>query len=58
MEQTKGQLPTSIVVAVGSGGTLAGLVLGVKEAGLNIPVIGLAVCDDSKTFEDKVLDIA
>jgi D-cysteine desulfhydrase len=46
------------VVPVGSGGTLAGLVVGVKEAGLNIPVIGLAVCDDTPTFVKIVDDIA
>lgn len=57
-EQTKDKRPTSIVVPVGSGGTLAGLVVGVKEAGLNIPVIGLAVCDDTETFVKIVDDIA
>ena len=46
------------MVPVGSGGTLAGLVVGVKEAGLNIPVIGLAVCDDTPTFVKIVDDIA
>ena len=53
-QQTKQNPPTSIIVPVGSGGTLAGIVVGIKESGLNIPVIGLAVCDDSATFEGIV----
>jgi len=57
-EQTKDKRPTSIVVPVGSGGTLAGLVVGIKHAGLDIPVIGLAVCDDTATFVKIVDDIA
>lgn len=43
-----------IVVAVGSGGTLAGLALG----GLAGPVRGVAVCDDAPTFTARVRAIA
>lgn len=43
-----------VVVAVGSGGTLAGLSL----AGLSARVSGVAVCDDAPTFEDRVRQIA
>jgi D-cysteine desulfhydrase len=44
----------SIVCAVGSGGTLAGLVLGQPSG----HVRGFAVCDDAATFEAKVAEIA
>jgi len=40
----------AIVVAVGSGGTLAGLALGPD----NGPLIGMAVCDDAAYFTDRV----
>jgi len=43
-----------IVVAVGSGGTLAGLALGTRQAFVH----GVAVCDDAPTFESKVREIA
>ncbi len=39
-----------IVVAVGSGGTLAGLATGDAPG----PVLGIAVCDDRQTFVDRV----
>ena len=51
------QLPRPVrrvVVAVGSGGTLAGLALG----GLEAFVHGVAVCDDAPTFEARVRAIA
>ena len=44
----------TIVCPVGSGGTLAGLVLGRPQA----HVRGYAVCDDAPTFVSKVLAIA
>jgi D-cysteine desulfhydrase len=47
----------AVVCAVGSGGTLAGLAMGV-HAGLPGPVVGVAVCDDAATFEAAVLRIA
>lgn len=43
-----------VVVAVGSGGTLAGLALG----GLHPQISGVAVCDDAPTFERRVREIA
>jgi len=43
-----------VVVAVGSGGTLAGLALG----GLPCPVSGIAVCDDAAYFSARVREIA
>jgi D-cysteine desulfhydrase len=47
-----------IVCATGSGGTLAGLVLGAKLLGLPVQVWGVNVCDTARYFEDRVLEIA
>ena len=44
----------SVVVAVGSGGTLAGLAMG----GLDAQVLGVAVCDDRACFRRRVQEIA
>lgn len=44
----------SVVCAVGSGGTLAGLAMG----GLRGRVLGVAVCDDAETFRGRVREIA
>ncbi|MCK6501830.1 D-cysteine desulfhydrase family protein [Myxococcota bacterium] len=44
----------SVVCAVGSGGTLAGLAM----AGLDARVLGVAVCDDRATFRARVQAIA
>jgi D-cysteine desulfhydrase len=38
--------PTTIIHATGSGGTTAGLILGVKLLGLNARVVGFNVCND------------
>ncbi|TET36802.1 MAG: D-cysteine desulfhydrase family protein [Planctomycetota bacterium] len=40
--------------AIGSGGTTAGLVLGFKLKGLNLPVMSVAVCNDADYFNEKV----
>lgn len=50
--------PDAIVVATGSGGTLAGLALGLEAAGVPTRVIGVAVCDDAPYFEAIVSYIA
>ncbi|MCS6915311.1 MAG: pyridoxal-phosphate dependent enzyme [Myxococcales bacterium] len=42
--------PWTLCCAVGSGGTLAGLLLGVALAGLPWRVVGFAVCDDRAHF--------
>lgn len=44
----------SVVCAVGSGGTLAGLAMG----GLRGRVLGIAVCDDAPSFRGRARDIA
>lgn len=46
--------PRAIVCASGSGGTQAGLTLGLALAGSSVPVIGMAVCDDQALFENKI----
>lgn len=47
-----------IVCATGSGGTVAGLLLGARLLGLETKIWGINVCDDARYFEDRVLDIA
>lgn len=42
-----------IVVAVGSGGTVAGLWLGAAMAGLSAEIVGVCVCDTAAFFRDK-----
>lgn len=49
-QQWEGPQPTSVVVATGSGGTAAGLALGLRALGWNTRVVGMAVCDDEATF--------
>ena len=48
--------PVSIVHATGSGGTQAGLSVGVALHQLNARVTGLAVCDNERYFVNKVRD--
>ncbi len=47
-----------IVCATGSGGTLAGLLLGARDRGLRTKIWGVNVCDDAAYFEERVLAIA
>jgi D-cysteine desulfhydrase len=49
--------PTTIIHATGSGGTTAGLILGVKLAGLDARVVGINVCNDRDYFLRVVGDI-
>ena len=46
--------PTTIVVAAGSGGTAAGLILGARLAGLNAHIAAINVCDDRGYFLDAI----
>jgi D-cysteine desulfhydrase len=46
-----------LVVAVGSGGTLAGLLMGVRRLGLPLTVWGINVCDSAEYFTARVLEI-
>jgi len=49
--------PVTIVHATGSGGTAAGLILGVRLAGLNAGVATVNVCDDRDFFVRAIGDI-
>lgn len=53
-EQARDRPPTSVVVPTGSGGTLAGLAMGLKALGLPTKAWGIAVCDDEPTFRGIV----
>jgi D-cysteine desulfhydrase len=48
---------TTIIHATGSGGTTAGLVLGVRLVGLDAQVVGINVCNDRNYFMDVVGEI-
>ncbi|MFA6334865.1 MAG: D-cysteine desulfhydrase family protein [Bacteroidales bacterium] len=48
----------TVIVAVGSGGTYAGLYLANKFFRLNKRVIGMAVCDNQNYFRDVIVDIS
>lgn len=48
--------PSHIVCATGSAGTQAGLTLGSHLCGLDVDVLGMAVCDDEAYFQRKVRD--
>ncbi|WP_235235817.1 D-cysteine desulfhydrase family protein [Fusobacterium perfoetens] len=47
----------TIVTAVGSGGTFAGLYLGNKLTESNKKIVGINVCDSAEYFKDKVCSI-
>ncbi len=50
----RGIAPRHLVVATGSGGTLAGLTAGIALTGLKLRVWGVNICDDRAWFEAKV----
>jgi len=50
-------VPTSVISAVGSGGTTAGLVMGNKLTAAGFRVIGVNVCDDKDYFETVIGNI-
>ena len=54
MAEQWGTPPSSIVCATGSGGTLAGLAIGLRRRGLDVPLHGVAVCDAAAYFQDIV----
>lgn len=47
----------AIYLAVGSGGTYAGLLLGKKLLNVDVRLIGIIVCDSIKFFKGKIEDI-
>jgi D-cysteine desulfhydrase len=50
--------PTAILCATGSGGTLAGLTMGVRRLGLDIPVFGIVVGGTAEAFRLRVAAIS
>ena len=52
-----GHVPATVACAVGSGGTLAGLIAGVKLLHLPYRVVGVCVCDDRATFQERIAGI-
>ena len=46
--------PSSIICATGSGGTLAGIIMGLQRRHLDIPAYGVCVCNDAPTFQNIV----
>ena len=52
--ELKGERFDALFHAVGSGGTTAGLVLGTALHGLEVPLVGVPVCDDAAFFHAKI----
>jgi D-cysteine desulfhydrase len=52
-----GDAPLTLVYAAGSGGTGAGLILGIKLLGLPWRAVGVNVCDDKAYFVEAIGDI-
>jgi D-cysteine desulfhydrase len=52
-----GDEPLTLVYAAGSGGTGAGLILGIKLLGLPWRAVGINVCDDKAYFVEAIGDI-
>ncbi len=46
-----------IVTAVGSGGTLAGLLLGKRLYSLDAEILGINVCETAEYFQDRIMGI-
>ncbi len=46
-----------VVSSVGSGGTLAGFLMGQKLFDLNTEMYGINICDDAKFFKGKIFDM-
>ena len=50
-------VPATVLLATGSGGTSAGLILGAKMLGLNVRIASVNVCDDRDYFTGVIGDI-
>jgi D-cysteine desulfhydrase len=63
LQEIKAQAETAnldfdtIVTAVGSGGTFAGLYLGSKITGWNVKIMGFAVCRNTLHFQRRIFDL-
>ena len=51
-------VPSVIVLAVGSGGSCAGLLAGLAAVGLNVPVLGVSVSRPPELIGPRVLELA
>ena len=52
-----GSRPATIIYAVGSGGTGAGLIAGIQLLDLPYRAVGICVCDDRLTFQHRIHQI-
>lgn len=55
--QKEGFLPDRILVATGTGGTLAGLIIGAHMLDLNVEIVGVSVLSDAETTRDRVCSL-
>jgi 1-aminocyclopropane-1-carboxylate deaminase/D-cysteine desulfhydrase-like pyridoxal-dependent ACC family enzyme len=49
--------PEKILVATGTGGTLAGLIIGAHMLDLDVDIIGVSVLSDAQTTKNRVLNL-
>jgi len=49
--------PEKIIVAAGTGGTLAGLILGAHAAELDVDIIGISVISEAEALEERTRDL-
>jgi D-cysteine desulfhydrase family pyridoxal phosphate-dependent enzyme len=55
--QKEGFLPDRILVATGTGGTLAGLIIGAHMLDLDVEIVGVSVLSDAETTRDRVSNL-
>ncbi|MFW9921346.1 MAG: 1-aminocyclopropane-1-carboxylate deaminase/D-cysteine desulfhydrase [Candidatus Thorarchaeota archaeon] len=55
--ETTGFKPEKIVVAAGTGSTLAGMILGAHAAELDVDIIGVSVISKAKVVEERIRDL-
>lgn len=55
--EDSGFIPERIIVAIGTGGTLAGMLIGAKVAELDLDVVGVTVLHNAQTTEDRVREM-
>ncbi|QJY46119.1 1-aminocyclopropane-1-carboxylate deaminase/D-cysteine desulfhydrase [Pseudonocardia broussonetiae] len=56
--QLAGRRPSAVVLPVGSGGSVAGLLAGMAECGLDVPVVGVSVSRPPESVRASVLALA
>ena len=52
-----GNKPATLLYAIGSGGTAAGIIAGIQLFNLPYRAIGICVCDDRLTFQNRISEI-